>query len=57
MTRAERIRKMTDEELKTFLCDTVTEECIHCLVNDICKPNSNGYEKWLSEEIVGDEFE
>ena len=57
MTRADRIRKMTDEELKTFLCDTVTGECNHCLVNDICKPRSNGYEKWLSEEIVGDELE
>ena len=49
MKNADRIRKMTDEELALFLCD-LSDECSHCPVTGICRLGHNGFFDWLERE-------
>lgn len=51
MTRAEKIRKMSDDELAEFLCGW-TESCYKCLAEALCicgGGKANGYLTWLNE--------
>lgn len=53
MTNADKIRKMTDEELAVFFCDRM-EYCIECTGYEFCdvhKGNANGLLKWLKKEV------
>lgn len=54
-TNADRVRRMTDEELASFLLEQEYEACMHCGYNigcDDCDSNcSSGYLKWLKSEV------
>lgn len=52
MKNADRIRKMTDEELALFLCN-LSDECSNCPVTSICRMNHNGFFDWVN----GDDFD
>lgn len=62
MTRFEKIKQMTAEELGRYLCDKMDDllnmrkeyVCDICPWTDKCKRGSNGAVGWLKEE-VGDE--
>lgn len=49
MTNADRIRAMTDEELKEFLCE-FGQECNQCCAQDYCHYGHNGMLEWLRKE-------
>lgn len=50
MTNADKIRGMSDEELKNFLCDISNENCSSCLATDYCGLGHNGFITWLKSE-------
>lgn len=51
-TKAEIIRRMTEEELARFLCD-ITGSCRNCLAKRCCGAGQNGFLDWLKEESNG----
>ena len=53
MTRADRLRSMTDEELAEFMCHNVsngTVNCTFCAVAEFCRMGHNGWLEWLKQE-------
>lgn len=60
MTRFEKIKTMTVEELGRVLCDKMDDikdhfPCIVCPFADLCKTGHNGIIAWLNEEVRDDE--
>lgn len=55
MTNADRIRRMTDEELVEFLCNITTGDagCDDCLAFNDCRLGHTGFEDWLKAESEG----
>lgn len=56
MTNADKIRQMTDEELRNFILDLV-EPCNVC-ANDRCDKDETcaiGVSKWLRKEVETDD--
>lgn len=51
ITNADRIRTMSDEELKRWVCDHMTGECCDssCPGRHICDLGNNGLIKWLKQ--------
>ena len=52
-TNADRIRKMTDEELAEFMCHNVsngTVNCAFCSAEEFCRMGHNGWFEWLQKE-------
>ena len=57
MTKAEKIRAMTDEELADFLCDIRAHKsyggCECCPADKFCKIGHTGFVDWLKKEVEG----
>ena len=54
MTKADRIRRMTDEELAAFLCDLFANDehelCEECVAGKYCRDGGSGFLDWLKQE-------
>lgn len=55
-TNADRIRRMSDEELAEWLCSLMTAECCdqRCPARDICNLGDNGLVKWMKQPAEED---
>ena len=51
VTNADHIRAMSDEELASWFCNSVTMECCYdtCPARHICSGDDNGMFKWLKQ--------
>ena len=58
VTNADRIRKMTDEELADFFCRISeccgNDACILCPIFEGCAQNVMFVERWLTQEVTQD---
>lgn len=56
VTNADHIRAMSDEELASWFCNSVTMECCYdtCPARHICSGNDNGMLKWLKQPFEGE---
>ena len=50
-TKADIIRRMTEEDLARFLCDI--SSCRNCMAKRCCGVGRNGFLDWLKEESNG----
>lgn len=55
-TNADHIRAMSDEELASWFCNSVTMECCYdtCPARHICSGDDNGMLKWLKQPFEGE---
>ena len=55
VTNADHIRAMSDEELASWFCNSVTMECCYdtCPARHICSGDDNGMLKWLKQSFGG----
>ena len=56
VTNADHIRAMSDEELASWFCNSVTMECCYdtCPARHICSGDDNGMLKWLKQPFEGE---
>ena len=56
VTNADHIRAMSDEELASWFCNSVTMECCYdtCPARHICSGDDNGMLKWLKQPFRGE---
>lgn len=54
VTKGDRIRNMTDDELAKFLCNIAVNPgqgmCELCIASKYCRAGHNGFLDWLKEE-------
>lgn len=59
VTNADRIRQMTDEELREFLNDIADkcsmQDCKYCPMNGACDDVPISMQKWLKQEVSNDD--
>lgn len=53
MTNFEMLKGMTVEKAGRFLCDQ-HDLCGHCIAQELCSPEHNGYVEWLRQEETYD---
>ena len=55
-TNADHIRSMSDDDLASWFCNSVTMECCYdtCPARHICSGDDNGMLKWLKQPFEGE---